>query len=245
MLAIAKREFASLFASPLAWITLAVAQCLLAYIFLRLLQAFAQTQGQLQGLPGAPGLTRLVAMPLFETCAFILMVLVPLLTMRLIAEERRARTLALLLSAPVTSAGIVLGKLLGALAFLLILIALTVAMPLSLTVGTSLDFGQLGAGIVGLVLVATMFTAIGIYMSTLTSQPPMAAVGAFGTTLLLWMLDWGADRASLFEYLSVLHHFRALLRGLFDTQDIAYFLIVSIGFLYLSTRRISALRSPL
>ena len=245
MLAIFRRELTSLFTSPLAWITLALAQGLLAYVFLRLLQAFARTQGQLQGLPGAPGLSRLVAMPLFETCAFMLMVIVPMFTMRLFAEERRARTLALLLSAPVSSTAIVLGKYLGAIAFCLILISMTVAMPLALTLGTALDYGQLFAGALGLTLIAALFSAIGLFMSTLTTQPTMAAIGAFGTTLLLWILDWGADRAGLFAYLSVLQHFRALLRGLIDTQDVAYFLILTFACLYLAVRRINALKSPL
>ena len=81
-------------------------------LFLRLLQAFADSQGRLQGLSGAPGLTRLVAMPLFEVAAFVMMLVVPLITMRLVAEERRTGTLVLLLGSPVSSTGIVIGKFL-------------------------------------------------------------------------------------------------------------------------------------
>ena len=96
MLAIAGRELRSLFYSPLAWLVLAATQVILAYSFLRLLQAFADNLGRLQSVPGAPGLTRLVAMPLLEVTGFILMLVVPLLTMRSFAEERRAGTLTLL-----------------------------------------------------------------------------------------------------------------------------------------------------
>ncbi|MEM7406630.1 MAG: ABC transporter permease [Pseudomonadota bacterium] len=244
MFAIAKRELFSLFQTPLAWLLLAVTQAVLAYVFLRLLQAFAQAQGQLQGLPGAPGVTRMVAMPLLETCAFVMMVLVPLLTMRAFAEEERARTLVLLLSAPVSAAAIVMGKFLGVAAFLGIIVGLTLLMPASLAVGTNLDFGQLSAGLLGLLLITGLFAALGLFVSSMTVQPAMAGAGAFGMTLMLWMLDWGVERASLFEYLSVLHHFRTFLRGLISTADLGYFLVGIALFLYLTTSRIAARRSP-
>ena len=244
MWAIARRELRALFVTPLAWIVLGIVQALLGYTFLRLLQAFVQTQGQLQGLPGAPGLARLVAMPLFETCAFVLMLVVPVITMRMIAEERRAATLPLLLGAPVSTARIILGKYLAALAFTLCLVALCGLMPAMLLLGAPLDLGQLAAGLVGLALVAAMFTAAGLFVSTLTSQPPMAAAATFGLLLLLWMLDWGGERAGVLQYLSVLHHFRALQRGLFDTADIAFFVLAAIAFLVLAARRIHTIRSP-
>jgi ABC-2 type transport system permease protein len=245
MLAIAMRELRSLFLTPLAWVLLSVAEFLLAYVFLRLLQAFGQTQGQLQALPGAPGVTRLVAMPLFETCAFILMLLVPILTMRALAQERHTQTLTLLLSAPVSAMDIVLGKYLGVLGFVLIVVALAVLMPVTLYAGTTLDHGQLLAGILGLVLVAGTFVAVGMLASALSTQPAMAAALAFAILALLWMLDWGAERSGLFSYLSVLTHLRVLLRGIVDTQDIMYFLILSGGCVYFSARRIETLRSPL
>lgn len=242
MWAIAKRELRALFVAPFAWIVLGVAQTLLGYTFLRLLQAFAQTQGQLQGLPGAPGLTRLVAMPLFETCAFILMLVVPVVTMRLIAEERRGHTLALVLGAPVSGTRIVLGKFAGALTFVLCLVALCALLPIALLMGAALDLWQLAAGLLGLVLVVALFTAAGLFISTLTSQPPLAAAVTFGLLLLLWMLDWGGERASVLQYLSILHHFRALQRGLFDSADIVFFILVSGAFLLLAARRVDALR---
>ena len=117
MMAVLRRELRAMFVSPLAWFVLAVVQVLMAYSFLRLLQAFADNQGRLQGLPGAPGLTRLVAMPLFEVAAFVMMLIVPLITMRLIAEERRVGTLVLLLGSPVSSTSIILGKFFGAFTF--------------------------------------------------------------------------------------------------------------------------------
>ena len=245
MLAIAVRELRSLFVAPLTWVLLAVSEFLLAYVFLRLLQAFGETQGQLQALPGAPGVTRLVAMPLFETCAFILMLLVPILTMRALAEERRAQTLTLLLSAPVSALDIVFGKYLGVLGFVLIVVAFAVLMPVTLYAGTTLDHGQLLAGILGLMLVSGTFVAVGMLASALSTQPAMAAALAFAVLALLWMLDWGAERSSVFSYLSVLAHLRVLLRGIVDTQDIMYFVVLGGGCFYFAARRVETLRSPL
>ncbi|MCB0074408.1 MAG: ABC transporter permease subunit, partial [Caldilineaceae bacterium] len=122
--AITARELRGFFLSPLAWTLLAVVQGLLAWIFLVLVDDFRDLQGRLAALDNAPGVTDLVAAPLFRVAAWMLLLLVPLLTMRLLSEERRTGTLDLLLSAPVGSAAIVLGKYLGAMLFLSSMIAL-------------------------------------------------------------------------------------------------------------------------
>lgn len=115
---IAARELRSLFLSPLAWVILAVVVFILAYAFLVQVQVFTEIQPRLAGLPSAPGVTEIVAAPLFEFAAMILLLVAPLLTHRAVAAERRGGTLVLLQSAPVSSTQIVLGKYLGLLAFL-------------------------------------------------------------------------------------------------------------------------------
>jgi ABC-2 type transport system permease protein len=154
---IAARELRSLFLSPLAWTLLAVAQGLLAWIFIVLVDDFQQVQGRLINLENPPGVTDLVATPLFRVAAWALLLLTPLLTMRLISEERRTGTLDLLLSAPVGISEIVFGKYLGALAFLLLIVALTELMPLALLAGAALDCGKLAAATLGLILLAASF----------------------------------------------------------------------------------------
>ena len=116
--AITARELRGIFLSPVAWTLLAVVQGLLAWIFLVLVDDFRDLQGRLAALDNAPGVTDLVAAPLFRVAAWVLLLLVPLLTMRLLSEERRTGTLDLLLSAPVGSVAIVLGKYLGVMLFL-------------------------------------------------------------------------------------------------------------------------------
>jgi len=178
----------------------------------------------------------------------VLLLITPLVTMRTLSEERRSRTISLLLSAPVSMTEIILGKYLGVLAFFLILIGLLALMPLSLLAGTDLDLGKLAAGLLGLTLVVAAFAAIGLFMSALTEQPTVAAVTTFGLLLLLWILDWagnsGLETSNLLGYLSMLRHYEPLLKGLFSSTDAIYYLLVTTLFLGFSIRRLDATRLP-
>lgn len=247
IIAIAGRELRTLFCSPIAWTVLAVLQVILAYLFLIQVEAFVQWQPRLAAIPNAPGLTQIAVMPLLKTAGFVLMLLVPLLTMRLISEERRTGTFALLASAPVTMTEIVLGKFCAVFAFLLCMLGLVALLPLSLLAGGTLDFGLLAAGLLGLLLLGSAFASTGLFVSTLTTQPSVAAVSTFGLLLLLWILDLGAatgtqSETQLFRHLSVLRHFDTLLKGEVSTRDLAYFALFIATFLGLSIRRLDALR---
>lgn len=242
---IAARELRGLFLSPLAWAILAAVQLILGYLFLVQVEVFLQWQGRLASIEGAPGLTEIVAAPLFRTAAVVLLLVVPLLTMRLLSEERRTRTIVLLLSAPVSMTDIVLGKFLGLMAFLAVLVGLIALMPLSLLVGGTLDPGLFASGLLGLLLVVSSFTAAGLFLSAVTEQPTVAAVSTFGLLLLLWILDWAGSGgtetpSALLGHLSLLTHYDSLLRGVFDTRDVAYYLLFIFTFLTLAVRRLDA-----
>jgi len=246
IIVIAARELRSLFLSPLAWTLLAMVQGLLAWIFLLLVDDYWQLQGRLVSLDNAPGVTDLVAAPLFQVAVWVLLLLVPLLTMRLFSEERRTRTLDLLLSAPVTMVEIVLGKYLGILVFLLITVALIALMPLSLALGATLDIGKLLTGMLGLSLLTAAASAAGVYLSTLTTQPAVAAIATMGFLLALWMIDAASTAQGtaddLFGYVSLRRHYNAFLLGLFDSTDFVYYLLFSAVFLGLAIRRLDDLR---
>jgi ABC-2 type transport system permease protein len=241
---IAGRELRSLFLSPLAWAILGVVQFIYAYLFLSQVETFMALQSRLATLDGAPGVVDIVVAPLFANAAVLLLLITPLITMRVLSEERRNRTLSLLFSAPISMTEIIVGKYLGVLSFILILIGMLALMPLSLLVGTDLDLGKLAAGLLGLTLVVSAFTAIGIFMSSLTEQPTVAAITTFGLLLLLWIIDWagssGAPASGLLAYLSVLHHYESLLKGLFSSVDVIYYLLITILFLGFSIRRLDA-----
>jgi ABC-2 type transport system permease protein len=245
---IAQRELRSLFVSRLAWVVLAVLQFVLAYVFLIFVDNYVQSQAQIAGLPDAPGVTLLVVSQSMASCAFVLMLVVPILTMRLISDERRNRTLGLLLSAPLSMTEIVLGKYLGIMLYLMLIVAMLTLMPLTLLLGTSLDGGLLAANILGTVLLLACFAAAGVFMSAMTDQPPIAAISTFGMLFLLWILDWAApvaenDTINVLAVLSMQRHYQNFLRGVISTEDLAYFVLFIILFLGLAIRRMQMLRA--
>ncbi len=247
VLAIAGRELRSLFMSPLAWVVLAMVQGILGWLFVIGLWGYEQLQPQLVGLPSAPGLASIVVSRVLNTASQLLLVVVPLLSMRLISEERRNATLPLLLSAPVSMTELVLGKYLGLLCFLGIALALLALMPLSLLTGASLDLGLVGAGFLGLALLAASTAAAGLYASTLTANPLVAGIGCLGLLLVLWVIGAGARTgeaglAAVLTYLSLGNHLKPLLMGVLDTRDVVYYLLFATTFLVLAVRQLDRTR---
>jgi len=249
---IAGKELKSLFASPLAWVLLTVTQIIVCYVFLRRLDDFLQLQSQLVRLASPPGATELVVAPVFGTAAGVFLFTVPLLAMRLIAEERRNQTLVLIISAPVSMTQIVLGKFLGLLAFLLMTVAVTTVMPLSLAGATSLDYGLLAGLVAGLALLAASFAAVGLFISCLTAHPVAAAVGSFAALLLMMLAGETAIEglrargwnlaASLAQVLSPIKNFEPFAKGVLDTYAIACSLLLVVFFLALAARHLEAQR---
>jgi ABC-2 type transport system permease protein len=242
---IAMRELRSLFLSPLAWAILAVVELILGFLFLGQLDLFITYQAQIAVLESPPGATEIIVVPLFSSATIVLLLVVPLLTMRLISDERRQKTLPLLLSASVSMTEIVLGKYFGILAFLGILLGLVLLMPLSLYLLGPLDSGLLLAATLGLALMLASFAAAGLFLSSMTKQPTVAAVMTFGLLLLLWIIDMvgsttGGNGSALLQYLSLQHHYQSLLRGLFDSSDILYYLLFITTFILLTVRRLDA-----
>jgi gliding motility-associated transport system permease protein len=243
ILTIASREFKTLFLSPLAWTVLAILQCILAFLFLTQVETFNLIQPKLASIEGAPGLTDIVVTPLYGNAGIILLLVTPLLTMRLICEERRNKTLSLLLSAPISNADIIIGKYLGILGLLLLIVFLITLMPLSLLMGGELDSGKLFANLLALSLLVAAFSSTGLFMSAIAGHPTVAAMGTFGILLLLWILDWTTgmkdQRSELLEYLSILRHFQNLQSGQISSADVSYFLLFTATFILLSIRSLN------
>jgi len=243
IISIALRELRSMFLSPLAWTALAVIQLILAWSFFTQIDFFFNIQSQLATLPNAPGVTDLVVMPTFEVASIILLMVTPLLTMRLISEERRNGSIALLLSSPLSMSEIVLGKFVGIVLFMMIFVIMISLMPLSLLMGTELDLGKLAAGMFALMLLLSAFSAAGLYLSSLTNNPVVAAISTFGLLLLLWIISSNTgDASNTLNQLSLLSHFAPMLRGLIDTADVAYFILFIATFLILTIKQLDSQR---
>ena len=243
---IAARELRSLFLSPLAWAMLAVTQFILAFQFLSYIENFIQLQPQLATLESAPGIADLIIAPLYADAAVVMLLITPLMTMRVLSEERRSSTLSLLFSAPVSMTEITLGKYLGVLGYFVVLLALLMLMPLALLAGSDLDLGKLASCTLGLFLVLSAFAAIGVYLSALTRQPTVAAVTTFGLLLLLWIIDRSSsvpgEGVNVLGYLSMLSHYDPLLKGLVNSSDVSYYLLVIVLSLGFTVRRLDAMR---
>jgi ABC-2 type transport system permease protein len=239
ILTIARKEFKSLFAAPSTWLILGGLQFIFAWFFLARLDAFLQVQAQLAQIANAPGATLAVAVPLFGTLSLILMLLVPIFTMRTLAEERRNHTMALLLAAPVSETHIVLGKFFGLMLFLLLIIADSALMVLSLAAGTQLDTGLLLANALGLLLLSANYAALGLYISSLTTQPLVAALAALAALFGLWLAEVGAeDNAGALRLIAPTSHFQNFNIGLLNSADAVYFLLFCGVFLLLAIRRL-------
>jgi len=161
--------------------------------------------------------------------AVTLLFVCPLLSMRLLAEERRSGTMELLLTSPVTDLQVIVGKFLAALGLLAILLAATLHFPLILAQYGAPDAGPLISGYLGLLLVGATFMAVGVLASSLTESQVVAGFLSFGALLALWIIGWGADQASgaaaeVLRQVSILNHFDDLAQGVIDTKDIVFYL---------------------
>lgn len=243
---IAGHEWRRLRAQPFAWTLAAVVLAFMAWQFLLALQAFVDLAPKLGGLRDAPGVTDLVAIPLLRSLSNLLLPVVPLVTMRSFAGERRAATLPLLLASGAGNMRIVLGKFVGAYGYVLVLVVLVAAMPLALAVGTTLDLGKIAAALFGLALFAAALTGIGVACSAWAAQPALAAAAAFATAALLAVVDAGARLQGVanagINYLALPTHLEPFFRGIVASVDIGYFVLVAAVALALATRRLDALR---
>ena len=197
-------------------------------------------------MPNAPGVTDLVAIPLLRSFASVLLVVIPLLTMRSFAGERREHSLVLLLAAGVGDARVVLGKFLGTWAIVLALIITIALLPLLLRFGAAIDIGKIFAALIGLALYSAALTAIGLACSAATAQPALAAASAFVVSALLGIVDLGArldgiEHAAI-NYLALPTHLEPFMRGIVASVDIIYFLLLTGIALFLATMRVAALR---
>lgn len=241
--AIARRELLARYRSPVAWAVLATVQFIVALIFLLHLDSYLQLQDEFRRAGSGPGITGFLLPRLYGAAAMIELMALPVLTMNLVAGEWREGTLRLLLSAPVSTGEIIVGKYLALLGLIVPMVLLTTAMPLSLALATDIDAGALALAALGLLLFLAAAGAAGLYLSTLTRQPMMAAILTLALLLGLLLLgEWartlGGWPAALFSYPTPAAHLQIFLAGLFDSGAVVFFLLFAGLFLALATRRL-------
>ena len=242
ILNVARKELKSVFASPMGWIILALLTFAFGTQYLNGVNNYFEVMSGAIRPAERTGVTSFVGQTVYGMASFIMLFAVPLLSMRLIAEERRSQTLPFLFSAPLSLTEIVVGKFLGLVAFLTILIVYIALMLCTLNIWSDIDFGYIIANSAGLWLMVASFSALGLYFSSLTQQPVVAAILSFIALFGLMMLDrlFSGDPSNMSANLSLMHHFQSFSRGLVDTADIAYFVLFTGFFLTLTIRRLDA-----
>ncbi|HEV8438876.1 MAG TPA: ABC transporter permease [Methylomirabilota bacterium] len=191
--------------------------------------------------------TENVMRPLFTNMGVVLLFFMPMLTMRLFAEEKRAGTMELLLTYPVRDGEVLAGKFLASAGLYLVLLVLTLVYPALVAYFTRVEWGPILTGYLGLLLMGASFLAVGLLISSLTENQIVAGFGTFGVLLAFWVIGWGAEFAggnmrTALQYLSVTEHMDSFSRGLLDTKDLVYYLSAIALALFLTLRSLESKR---
>jgi len=230
-LAIAEREIKSFFVSSIAWIIAAAFMAMCGFLFAVILLNSNEASMRF----------------LISNLSVILLFVAPFLTMRLLSEEIRLGTVELLLTNPVRDLDVVFGKFLGAMGFVLVMLALTLYFPALLFVFGSPDPGPIVTGYLGVLLQAAAFVAIGLAVSSTTENQIVAAFLAFAINLILWLSESisqfvGKPLDAVMKYLSITSHFQDFSRGVIDSSHVIFFLSVIAAALFLTYLSLQARR---
>ena len=249
---IAGKELRSYFVSPIAYVVLTGFLLLGGWFFFNLLARFNFLLSIYSAMRSPEAQTRLnlndfVIAPLLHNLSVILVILVPVITMRSFAEEKRTGTYELLMTSPLSITEVVAGKFLGALAFLIVMLGLTGIYPLILLLYGNPELGIIAAGYLGLLLLATAFLTVGLLTSSFTENQIIAAVSCLVLLLLLYVISWPADTAgpvlgAVLKYVSLTEHFGEMVKGIIDTKDLVYFGSVILLALFLTQRSVESVR---
>ena len=230
-LVIARRELLAYFISPIAYMVSAVFLLIAGYLFSLIL--IQSQQATMEGL--------------FFNIMVVLIFVVPLLTMRLLADEQKTGTIEILLTAPVRDWEVVLGKYLAAMGMFGVMLACTLYFPFILwRVGGTPDWAPILTGYLGLILLTSAMMSIGTLASADTENQIVAAVLSFGILLLLWLIEAAGNiatgSATVLTYLSLPAHYNDFARGAINLEDVVYYLSVTIAALFIATRMLETRR---
>jgi len=249
VLTLARKELAGYFASPIAYIVIGVFSLLFGYFYYAMVVFFDRQSMQIQAFgPDQPvNINELLIRPVLVNVSIIILFVLPMLTMRSYAEEKRSGTIELLLTAPLTDVQIVLGKFLGAMALYAAMLAVTfIHIAILFWLGEP-DWLPVVTGYIGLRLMGGCFVADGLLASSLTRNQIVAAVITFSFFLLLWVVDWiasftGPTAQAVLNYLSLTRHYDDFALGIVDTSHVVYYLSVIAFGLFLTVRAVDTER---
>jgi ABC-2 type transport system permease protein len=231
-------EWRRLMRTPLPWVIYGLGLSLLSWQFLATLEIFNGMQPSNRSL----GLSHHLGLQLYGLASVLTLIITPIITIRSFSEPFRSGSYALLSSSPLSNLSILAGKFLAILMFQLLLILIPLLLSLSLFSGIRLDYGLLIAATLGLLLLSAAFSAIGLYFSSLSENPGIAAAGSYGLLLLISLLDQNTEGGSFIHWLAWPSHYLDLQLGLLRLSDLAYFLLLTFFFLGLTLYKLDRRR---
>lgn len=246
---IARKELNSYFRSPIAYGVMAFFALISGYFFYVAVVFFVRRgmEAAMMGQSMPMDMGEMIIRPLFSNISVIGLFLIPMITMRLFAEEKRTGTIELLLTSPISDLEIILGKWLGAMVLYVAMLAISALSLSVLFAYGNPDWRPIAVGYLGLLLQGGCLLAIGTFISNCTKNQIVAGVAGFAIMLLLWVLDWASSFGTsvtdkVVSYLSVLQHFDTFSRGVIDLKDIVFYLSVIFVGLFLTARSMESLR---
>ena len=246
---IARRDFRAYFTSPIAYIVIAGFMVIMGWMFFFNLSHFNLQNLQYQqfNMGKAASITDGIIRPLYGNMNVIFLFLVPFITMRLFAEERKQHTIELLMTSPVTLTQIILGKFFSAFLLVAVMLAFTIAYPIVLFLTGNPDLGPIVTSYVGTLLLASCYLSLGVLFSALTENQIVAGALTFAAGLFFWLVSWATQAAGpvwsdILMYLSLINHYNNFSQGMINSTDVLFYVsFVGIG-LFLTHRVLDSFR---
>ncbi|HUU15248.1 MAG TPA: ABC transporter permease subunit [Terriglobia bacterium] len=249
ILAVAGKELRTYFHSPIAYLVMTVWAGLCGFFFYSFMATYVMQSFRMAAMGAPPmSMNEFIIRPMFEgILTVVLLLLIPLITMRLYAEERKTGTIELLMTSPMTDLEIILGKFLGALALFAVLLAMVFLYLSLLFIYGNPNFRPVLANALGFFLFGGALLALGMWISTFTRNQIVAGSIALAAFLLLYVLDWvtaySTGRVSeVISYMSLTKHFESFSKGVVDLSDLVYYLSVIVLGIFLTSRSVEALK---
>ncbi len=243
------KEIRSYFVSPIAYILLTMFALIFGFFFWNALGYFVLMgmEEQMRGQAFPMNLNEQIIRPLLSNASVIGLFFIPMITMRLFAEEKRSGTIELLATSPVRDIEVIIGKWLAALSLYACMLLFTAINFAFLFKYGNPDWKPLAIGYLGLLLQAGGLLAIGTFISTLTKNQIIAGAATFGVCLMLWVLEWvsgyeTATWAQVLAYMSVITHFQSFAKGVLEIKDAIFYLTVIFLGLFFTSRSMESLR---
>ena len=243
------KELKSYFTSPIAYLLMALFGLILGYFFASATIVFVNQglRAQMGGQETPMNVGEWVIAPLLGNASVVGLFLIPLISMRLFAEEKRSGTIELLMTSPISDWEIIIGKWLGAMSMYLCVLGVSAINVALLFAYGQPDWRPILTGYLGLILQGGTVLAIGTFISTTTRNQIIAGAATFSVCLLLWVLSWvssynDAGWAQAVAYCSILTHFEPFSKGIIDTKDVVFYVSAIFLGLFLTSRSIESLR---